>query len=136
MARKSISRKAKSARRGRRPARPHRARKPDAIGTLVAARLVQSLIYGALAIRLLPDLINRRRIKLGLLRPLLRIGAWVTVTMALALLYIVLTILAPLTVLLGAALALANRGLALARACVASESDRASIEVLRGRARA
>jgi hypothetical protein len=37
MARKSISRKAKSARRGRRPARPHRARKPDAIGTLVAA---------------------------------------------------------------------------------------------------
>jgi O-antigen/teichoic acid export membrane protein len=50
------------------------------IGTLVAARLVQSLIYGALAIRLLPDLINRRRIKLGLLRPLLRIGAWVTVT--------------------------------------------------------
>jgi O-antigen/teichoic acid export membrane protein len=50
------------------------------IGTLVAARLVQSVIYGALSIRLLPDLIKRRRIDFGLLRPLLRIGAWVTVT--------------------------------------------------------
>lgn len=53
------------------------------IGTLVAARFVQGFIYGALAIRLLPGLIKRRRIELRLLRPLLRIGAWVTVTNAL-----------------------------------------------------
>jgi hypothetical protein len=37
MTRKSISRKAKSARRARTPARPLRTRKPDAFGTLVAA---------------------------------------------------------------------------------------------------
>jgi O-antigen/teichoic acid export membrane protein len=52
------------------------------IGILLTARLVQGLVYGALAIRLLPDLIKRRRIELRLLRPLLRIGAWVTVTNA------------------------------------------------------
>ena len=50
------------------------------IGTLVAARVVQCVIYGALAIRLLPDLLKRRRIDLRILRPLLRIGAWITVT--------------------------------------------------------
>ncbi len=37
MTRKSIGRKAKSARRVRTPARPLRAKKPDAVGTLVAA---------------------------------------------------------------------------------------------------
>jgi hypothetical protein len=37
MTRKSISRKAKSARRARTPARPLRVGKPDAIGALVAA---------------------------------------------------------------------------------------------------
>lgn len=50
------------------------------IGTLVAARLAQCVIYGTLAIRLLPDLLRRRRIDLRVLRPLLRIGAWITVT--------------------------------------------------------
>jgi len=37
MTRKSMNRKAKSARRARTPARPLRAKKPDAISTLVAA---------------------------------------------------------------------------------------------------
>jgi O-antigen/teichoic acid export membrane protein len=48
-------------------------------GTLVAVRSVQVLIHGALSVQLLPGLL-RRRIDLRQLRPLLQIGAWITLT--------------------------------------------------------
>jgi O-antigen/teichoic acid export membrane protein len=50
------------------------------VATLVAARLMQALVYGGLTLRLLPGLTSRWHVELRLLRPLLRIGAWVTVT--------------------------------------------------------
>lgn len=50
------------------------------IATLVAARLMQAAICGAIVLRLVPDLRRRPRLELRLLRPLLRIGAWVTVS--------------------------------------------------------
>lgn len=50
------------------------------IAALVAARLLQAVITGAIVLRLVPALCDRPRIDLRLLRPLLRIGAWVTVS--------------------------------------------------------
>jgi O-antigen/teichoic acid export membrane protein len=48
--------------------------------TLVGARLAQTVVAGALTLRLMPGLFNCHRVEFRILRPLLRIGAWVTVT--------------------------------------------------------
>ncbi len=50
------------------------------IAALVAARLLQAVITGAIVLRLVPALSARRLPDLRLLRPLLRIGAWITVS--------------------------------------------------------
>ncbi|MBS0558660.1 MAG: oligosaccharide flippase family protein [Proteobacteria bacterium] len=50
------------------------------IATLVAARLLQTMLSAALVLRLVPQLADRPRIELRRLRSLLRIGLWVTVS--------------------------------------------------------
>lgn len=55
-----------------------------AILPLVAARMIQSVVYAILAIRLIPTLRCFPRPRLSLLRDLVRIGAWMTVSNTLA----------------------------------------------------
>ena len=50
------------------------------IATLVVARLLQAIICGVLVLRVVPGLRNWPRFDMRLLKPLLRIGAWVTVS--------------------------------------------------------
>ena len=50
------------------------------IATLVVAPLLQAIICGVLVLRVVPGLRNWPRFDMRLLKPLLRIGAWVTVS--------------------------------------------------------